>query len=509
MTRRALLAVALVLTAGAAPPIRRVEPVRPKLVLGIVIDQFRYDYLTRFRGDYTGGLHRLLANGAVFTNARYQHMPTVTAVGHSIFMTGAMPSVSGIVGNEWFDRAAGRTVTSVSDPETRLLGGERDGPGCSPRRLMVSTVGDELKRADRRARVIGISIKDRSAILPAGHMADGAYWFDTGSGNFVSSTFYFTALPDWMKRFNAERPADSYRGAQWLSKRLPAEPGPKLYGALEAGPWGNELLERLAERAIDAEQLGQRGVTDLLTVSFSSNDYVGHEAGPDSPEVRDMAVRVDRSLGKLFEYVERRVGMANVLVVLTADHGVAPMPEVLAQQRMPGGRVTDIPWQAGLVKRYGAGEWVVSRAGGTPYLNRALIRERKLDEGQVERTEAEDLAALPHVLRVYTRHDLETGRVPDDPLGRAAINGFCPNRSGDVVVIAEPYWMAAPRGTTHGSPYGYDTHVPVMFLGPGIRAGRYDVNIAPNDIAPTLATMLEIETPSGSRGRVLTEMRSR
>ncbi len=222
-----------------------------------------------------------------------------------------------------------------------------------------------------------------------------------------------------------------------------------------------------------------------------------------------MAVRVDRSLGKLFEYLERRLGMANVLVVLTADHGVAPMPEVLAQQKMPGGRVADIPWQAGLVKRYGAGEWIVSRAGGMPYLNRNLIRDRKLDEREVERTEAEDLAALPHILRVYTRHDLEAGRVPDDPLGRAAMNGFCPSRSGDVVVIGEPYWMATPRGTTHGTPYGYDTHVPVMFLGPGIRAGRYDANIAPNDIAPTLATMLEVETPSGAWGRVLTEMRSR
>jgi len=256
-------------------------PKKPKLVVAIVIDQFRYDYLTRYRSDYHGGFDLLLSKGAVFTNARYQQFPTVTAVGHSIFLSGAMPSLSGIVANAWYDREAGIEVTSVSDPQTSLVGG-LPGVGSSPRRMLVDTVGDELKIADNnQSRVIGISLKDRAAILPAGHMANAAYWFDSKSGNFVSSTYYFDEAPAWVKEANAARPADHYARQAWLGHEMP-QPG-QLYSAIEATPYGNEIVEAFAERALAAEQLGQRGVTDLLAVSFSSNDYVGHAYGPDSP----------------------------------------------------------------------------------------------------------------------------------------------------------------------------------------------------------------------------------
>ena len=278
----------------------------PKLVVAIVIDQFRYDYLTRFRADYTGGLKRMLDQGADFTNAHHEHIPTVTAIGHSTFLSGATPAMSGIIGNEWWDRTLRKRVTSVSDDSTELLGGS--GPGSSPNRLLQSTLGDELKMSGKGGKVIGISIKDRAAILPSGHMADGAYWFDGRTGNFVSSTFYFAELPAWVQQFNQSRPADKYAGHDWMGHKLPAAADEKLYDALEATPYGNELIEQFALRALAAEKLGESGKIDLLTVSYSANDYVGHRDGPDSPEVRDMAIRVDKLIGELMRAADAQAG---------------------------------------------------------------------------------------------------------------------------------------------------------------------------------------------------------
>jgi predicted AlkP superfamily pyrophosphatase or phosphodiesterase len=520
MTRRlfAVIATCTLLTGAAPRP--AAEPKKPKLVLAIAIDQFRYDYLTRFRADYSGGLDRLLRRGAVFTNARYRHYPTVTAIGHSVFMSGATPSLSGIVGNEWFDRETGKQVTSVSDPSTALLGGKA-AAGSSPRRLLVSTLGDELKMASRgKSRVIGISLKDRAAILPSGHISDGAYWFDGETGNFVSSTFYFPNLPQWVKDFNRARFPDRYLNAEWkplvaspdyppFSKKMAGAPGSAFYNSLEASPYSNELLEAFAERAIEAERIGRHGAADLLTISFSANDYVGHLVGPDAPEVRDMAIRVDRVIGKLLEFVDQQVGLENTLVVLTGDHGVAPLPEVLTEEKMPGGRASGKAVfdaiETALAGRFGDGNWVLAGSPG-PYLNHQLVQDKKLNEAEVERVAAEAVARLPHVFRVYTREDLLHGRVIDDAITRDVVNGFYPARASDLFVILDPYWIEAAHGATHGSPFMYDTHVPVIFTGPNVKAGRYDLTIAPDDIAPTLATMLDVETPSGATGRVLAEM---
>jgi predicted AlkP superfamily pyrophosphatase or phosphodiesterase len=484
-------------------------PKKPKLVLAIVVDQFRYDYLTRFRSEYNGGLARLLTRGAVFTNARYIHVPAVTAVGHSTFLTGATPSISGIVANDWYDRDEGAHVTSVSDAKTQLLGGS--GAGSSPNRLLVSTIGDELKMAGGgKPRVIGVSLKDRAAILPSGHMADGAFWFDVKSGNFVSSTFYYQDLPAWAKEFNAPRPADKYRGKTWLGHKMPDEDA-KLFTALEATPFGNELIESFAERALAAEKLGTREDTDVLTVSFSSNDYVGHKYGPDSPEVHETALATDRLLDKLFLAVERQVGADNYLVVFTADHGVSPMTEVNAARRMPGGRIDPAAIktavQAALVKKYGAGDWVAGNWDLAVYLNQGLIAQMKLDLAEVEREAAQAIQAMPHVSRVYTLQQMTQGGTLNDMVSQKVANGFHLRRGPDVELVPDPYWMViSNKDTGHASPYSYDTHVPVIFMGAGIRAGQYSGAIAVNDIAPTLATMLEIETPSGSVGRVLTEI---
>jgi len=498
---------------------------RPKLVVAIVVDQFRYDYLTRFRNDYKGGLDRMLRQGAVFTNARYEQAPTVTAVGHSIVMTGAMPAVSGIVGNTWIDRKTGKQVTSVCDSNFHVVGAETPEPGprcedsdpASPNRLLVSTVGDELRNRDERSKVFGISLKARSAILPSGHRANGAFWFDDKSGAFVSSDFYFAELPEWVREFNHQKLADEYLSRKWPgfdSWDFHADAGSlRPYEKIPASPWGNELLEKLAERAIDAEKLGQREATDLLTLSFSSNDYVGHQTGPDAPEVRDMCMRTDQLLAKLFDLVERKVGLDNSLFVLSADHGVAPVPETQRQRKMPGDYVyvdlEDIVRSA-FAKQFGDGEYIAGTVDNTIYLDHKAMEEKKIDPSMAYRAAAEALLAVPqaHVARVFTRDQLEHG-IAGDAVSRALINGFYPPRSGDIIVLFEPYYMPfskLPTRTTHFTPYNYDTHVPVIFFGAGVKPGWRSNNVQVNDIAPTLAALMDVELPSGAFGRVLTEM---
>jgi Type I phosphodiesterase / nucleotide pyrophosphatase len=519
--------VALALTAGlvtswaapiAAAPAAVAEP--PRLVLLVAVDQMRYDYLPRFATGFTAGIHRLVTEGAVFTNANLGHYPSVTAVGHSTMLTGALPSLSGIVGNDWYDRRLKKQVTSVDDPSTKLLGGA-PGAGSSPWRLRVSTVGDELKMAHPASRVVGMAFKDRSAILMAGRMADAAVWWDSSTGNFVSSTWYRSELPGWVAAFNAGRPADAWLGKEWrgvgegaergpVLATLPAKPGPEYYGALYDSAFGNELLVSLAIEALDAEKLGARGATDVLALSFSCNDAVGHDKGPHSAEIRDITVRTDLALGRLLDAIDQRVGLARTVVVLTADHGVAPVPEQMAKWKMPGGRFPrpdlEAAVGAALEKAYGPGQWVEGRAGSAIYLDRALVAERGLDLAAVERVTAEGAESVPSVWRTYTRAQLLEGRVPPDPWSRRVLLSFDRERSGDVDILLDPYWMAATTGTTHGTAFSYDTHIPLVLMGPGIRPGRYDRPVLLNDLAPTLATLLGVETPSGAYGQPLADI---
>jgi Type I phosphodiesterase / nucleotide pyrophosphatase len=507
-----VLAFVLHSACGRAVPVASesaASPERPRLVLLIAVDQLRHDYLTRFRESFTGGFRQLLARGADFTNAHLEHYPSVTAVGHATMLSGAPPSMSGIIGNDWYDREEKKSVTSVSDASVTALGGVSP---ASPHRLLVSTLGDELKMAGRGSRVIGLSLKDRSAILPVGRMADGAFWYDSHSGAFGSSTWYGPDLPSWVKEFNARRTADGYAGKTWVGGTLPGI-GPKLYDAVYGSPFGNELLADLAEAALRAESLGTHEGTDLLSVSFSSNDSVGHDKGPDSPEVAEMVTRTDVVLARFLAAVDQKVGLSRTLVILTADHGVAPLPEVMSRRRMPGGRLPrrDLvePVDAALAAAYGSGSWIEGRAGSSLYLNLALIKDRRLDAHLVEETAARAAERIPHVYRAFTREQLFRGDVPRNPWTSRLLAGFHPERSGDVEILLEPYWIGQESGTSHGTPYSYDTHIPLVFMGPGVRLGRYDAAVAMNDIAPTLATMLDVETPSGSSGRVLTEMLGR
>jgi arylsulfatase A-like enzyme len=492
-----------------------------KLVLLVAVDQFRYDYLTRFRAEYAGGFSKLLVRGATFTQAYLDHYPTVTAVGHSTMLSGAIPAVSGIIGNDWYDRTAGATVTSVSDPDTQLVGAT--GQGSSPRRLLVSTLGDEMKNAvahlpaEATPKVFGLSLKDRSAILPVGHRADAAYWFDTRTGAFITSTYYRAEPHSWAAQFNQAAPTDKFAARKWqfldaasgTGHPMPDTPGAQLYSAVYGSPFGNELLKDFAVAALEGERLGQRSATDLLSVSFSSNDAVGHTYGPDSPEVRDIAVRTDRVVGELLARVDALVGLDRTLVAFTTDHGVAPMPEVQQQRKLPGGRMKSEelfgPIAAALTSKYGEGKWILATAGTAPYLNHSLIAEKGLDPSEVRRVAAAAASVVPHVARVYTREQLLSGEVSADSIGRRVVRGYNLQRSGDLEIVLDPYWLRASSGTTHGTPYSYDAHIPLVLMGPGVKPGAYSVTVALNDLAPTLATLLGIENPSGSSGRVLVE----
>ena len=541
------------------------EPKRPKLVLLIVVDQFRYDYLERF-GDLfvANGFKRLLRDGASWTQSNYDHMPTYTAPGHGTMMSGAYPAESGIIGNEWLDRASGKRITSVSDETVKLLGGGPNEAASSPSRLMASTVGDELRLATNdRAKVIGISVKDRSAILPAGRHANAAYWFSTTTGNMVSSTYYFNQLPAWVNTFNATRPADKYFGAKW-ERLLPESEyvrraGPdsppyevvtstadtnafphtitggstsvntNFYWALDYSPFTNEMLDSFAQQAIVNEQLGRDDDTDVLTVSFSANDYVGHRYGPYSQEAMDAALRVDREIAKLLDFVEARVGLSNTLVAFTADHGVSPIPEHAAAMGLPGGRIkaADLFAKIGaaLTARYNPQgkspdpsadyllrfkeantmrEWLIN---SNLYFNYEALRRDGVNVDEFSQVVCAAALTVPGIARCFTRTQLMRGATSiSDPIERRAQHGFYPARSGDAVLVPEPFkYLADTLTATHGSPYSYDTHVPTIIMGPGVNAGRYLEAATPADIAPTLSALLRITPPSNSTGRVLVE----
>ncbi|HEY6218312.1 MAG TPA: alkaline phosphatase family protein [Pyrinomonadaceae bacterium] len=555
-----LLLIVSLLLGSVAPAQRRTqppEPKRPRLVLLIVVDQFRYDYLERF-GDLfvPNGIKRLMRDGASWTQSNYDHMPTYTAPGHGTMMTGAYPAESGIIGNEWLDRASGKRITSVTDESVKVLGGGPTEIGSSPSRLMASTVGDEMRLATNdRAKVIGISVKDRSAILPAGRHANAAYWFSTSTGNMESSTYYFKQLPAWVNIFNSARPADKYFGARW-ERLLPekeylrragpdsppweavtargdtnafphvitggaAGPGTDFYWALDASPFTNEVLLSFTEQAITNEQLGQDDDTDVLTVSFSANDYVGHRYGPYSQELMDSVLRVDQDIAKLLDFVDAHVGLANTLIAFTADHGVAPIPEHAAALGLGGARIqaNDLFTTIGkaLSVRYPHDDYLLRfKEGNTTrewlinsnlYFNYDALRRDNVNVDEFSQAVCAAALTVPGIARCFTRIQLMRGAISiTDPIERRALHGFYPARSGDAVLVTDPFkYLADTITATHGTPYSYDTHVPMIIMGPGINAGRYLEAASPTDIAPTLAALLRITPPSNSVGRVLME----
>jgi predicted AlkP superfamily pyrophosphatase or phosphodiesterase len=520
----------------------------PKLVLMIVVDQFRYDFLERF-GDLfgAGGFRRLMNEGAFFTNANYDYVPTFTAPGHAAIFTGSVPAQNGIVGNVWYDRQAGKVRVMVSDTAAHMVtekGVAEEAGAPSPRVLLGTTIGDQIRMANNfRSKVIAISQKDRSAVLPGGQRPNGAYWFNSQTGAFVTSDYYLKELPAWVKAFNASHRPDKYFGMKWeraladgaysrsqadnlaiqtspLGKKFPytvtggeEKAGAKFYGAFELTPFALEHLADLARAAIEAESLGADSYTDLLAVSFSSPDLAGHAYGPDSQEVQDIYVRLDRVIADLLSYIDRRIGLANTVVTVTGDHGVAPVPEYMQSHGIDAGRlspnlVVDAANKA-LAARFGGDKWVVAFVNDQFYLDRKMIADRKADPAEAERIAGEAALTVPGVVTYFTRTQIVEGRMPPTALARRVGNGFNRLRSGDVCLVTKPFSFfiegSIQIATTHGSPYNYDTHVPVILFGAGVNAGRYNVECTPSDIAPTLAALLAIEQPSNRVGRVLVE----
>lgn len=532
----------------------RAKPARPRLVLFIAVDQFRYDYIERF-GDLfaENGIRRLLREGASWSDANYDHVPTETAPGHATMLTGAWPSETGIIANDWYDRAEGKRVNNVGDDSVRSLGGGEKEVASSPRNLLCSTLGDELKLAtNNRSRVVGVSLKNRAAILPSGRMADAAYWLSSQTGAFVSSTYYFERLPGWVESFNSQKPSDKFFGAKW-ERLLPAaeyerragpddapwergdgklshtfphvmtggleKPGPEFYDALGYSPYTNDVLIDFAEQAMTNEHLGEDADTDVLTVSFSANDIVGHRYGPYSQEVMDVTLRVDRQIARLLDFVDKRVGLRNTVVAFTADHGVAPSPLHAASLRLPGSyvKVADVltAVRNRLRVRFSKSserdtttDYVQIYSNGQIYFNRTALERDGVQIEEAERVAGEAALTISGVARYFTRTQLLNNSVSQgDAVARRVLHGYNARRSGDVVLISEPFRFLADyvAVATHGTPYSYDTHVPLIIMGGGVAHGLYRQPATPADIAPTLAALLAVQKPSSATGRVLSE----
>ena len=528
----ALLTVSLVLLVSPALKPRAEYPRRPKLVLVLVIDQFRFDYLVRFRPQFVeGGFNLLLNGGANFVDCRYDYATTETGPGHASLFTGAYGNVHGIIENEWYDRSLHRDMYCVADPDTKLVGAgeaKASGGGMSPRNLVGSTLGDELRAADNfQSKVIAISLKDRAAILPGGHTANAAYWYDGMTGHFITSTYYLPSLPSWVAQFNDQEPTKPYCGKSWQA--LPETPGadgmtlraalpsggpcpdPKFISWMLGTPFMNEVELNFAREAIKAEHLGQGQATDLLAVSLSINDYIGHAFGPYSPQVADTTLRTDRYLASFFEDINKTIGLDNVWVVLSADHGVAPNPRFVVDHKLGTGIIRRGPVTAAveqaLTDAFGQDHWVESARAEYIYLNLAALKSHHLERDKAEAVAAEAALAVPGIEAAFTRTQFLTGALPNSPLGRQATHSFNPQRSGDVFLVLSPYSVATNSeiSTTHGTPWSYDSQVPLIFWGSAFKPGVYATLCQPVDLAATLAAVLGLTQPSGSQGRPLVE----
>jgi predicted AlkP superfamily pyrophosphatase or phosphodiesterase len=555
-----LLATGLLLApgwiaAGVAEP--------PRLILQITVDALRGDLPGRYAHLYGGGGFRyLMEQGVHYTNAHYQHANTETIVGHVSLATGTVPAAHGMVGNVWFDREDGRLVYNIEDPDHHLLtaGADVDSnteidptqkaakvDGRSPATILSSTFSDELAvHYNGKAKIFGVSVKDRGAVSLAGH-AGKAFWFSKASGEFVTSSYYYDEYPEWVKTWNAAKPALAYAGKSWelmrdQSKYLFGDsddrdyetdfPGfgrtfPHPYGAaddkyfttrLTLSPAGDELTLAFAKALIEAEDLGQDEVPDYLAVSFSSTDYVGHVFGASSLESEDNLARLDRTLAELFAYVDEKVGLENTLIVLSADHGQPEVPGRLHELGIEHARHFDTdaldkaPAIAALKAQFGIGEELIE-AYNQPYLylNRDLIREKGLDQTEVEKAVAGELVKFDGVAAAVSSTALRTASLPDTLLMRAILRNFHPKRSGDIYIVFEPNvfitdFDGLTVASTHGSPWRYDTFVPVMFAGAGLKPATVSRPITPYDVAPTLANYLGVKPPSGAIGAPLTEI---
>jgi len=515
--------------------------VQPKLVIGIVVDQMRYDYLYRFSDKYSkGGFKRLLKDGFLCKNAQYNYVPTYTGPGHASIYTGTTPAIHGIAANEWFDKKTKKEIYCTEDKKVTPVGCSCDAGLMSPRNLEATTIGDEIKIAtNNKAKVIGISLKDRSSILPAGHAADAAYWFDGSTGNFITSTFYRNDLPKWLQDFNDKKQTAKYLQNGWNAllpiqnytesladdnefekspnKKdkpiFPYEYSKQLeknnFDIIRSTPFGNTLTKDLAIATIEGERMGIDNICDMLCVSFSSTDYVGHSFGPKSIELEDTYIRLDKDLEAFFMYLDTKIGKGNYTLFLTADHGASENATYLQSEKINAGYVSGKEiakkLKQELFKRY-SDSLVMKYVNQQVYLNDSILTAKKLDKFLVEKFCVRTLLSINEVSDALCGEQLIL-QTENDMLFKSLVQrGFNNKRSGDVMVMYKPGYMDYDKtGTTHGTSFSYDTHVPILFYGNGITKGNSLRPIFITDIASTICQLLNIPYTNGNIGNPIYE----
>ena len=497
---------------------------RPKLVVIVIIDQFRGDYLERYRDQFVeGGFRLLLDKGAYFTDCNYDYANTRTAPGHATLLSGAYTNGHGILSNEWWDPQKKRMISSVEDDTTHLVGLPGDAKGASPHNLLSSTLGDELKLATGgRSRVFAMALKDRAAVLPGGHAADAAYWIDQKSGTWVTSTYYRNELPRWAADFNASHRTAKYWDREWrdangATLRSTAHRKAKdgsdagFYEVVGSTPFANDYEFEFAKELVLYEQLGLSATTDLLSVSLSANDILGHAVGPDATEMAAMALALDHQLAEFFNFLGHQVGLANVWIALSADHGVAPLPTAASKLRVPAAYL-DIPALEGQINKSLAARFSPSKSTDfiksfdypVAFLNDEAFSALKVKEEDAERAAGEAMKQVG-LRGYYTRAQLAQGAAPDTELGHRYLNSYSPQAGWYVLGVPVPFMIGGSRGTDHGAPYTYDTHVPLAFYGLPFQPGTYRTHAEPVDMVATLTSLLGINATTHSAGRVLTE----
>lgn len=511
---------------------------RPKLVVGIVVDQMRYDFLYRYFDKYgSGGFKRMLRDGFSFANCQYSYFPTKTAAGHASIYTGTTPSLHGIVGNDWFEPRLEKEVYCVQDDSVRCLGGSETSGRKSPRNMKTYSVADQIKLASNfRSKCFGVSLKDRSAILPAGHAADGAFWFDPVTGNFISSTYYKKLsgrLPEWLNAFNQKGLAAIYRQQMWntllpleqyvessgddsefeesiLKQQKPIFPYDLAsaegngFDIVKGTPFGNTLTAEMAKALIEGEKLGMRNTTDFIAISFSSTDEVGHDYGPFAIETEDTYLRLDKDLEDLFQYLDNQVGKGNYLTFLTADHGIIEVPSFLKANQLPAGNFLKKSFLAQLksfsIQTFDSAQVIRYYINEQIYLDHRIINARKLDRIEVVKKVLEFIEQQPFVFRAFAYSGQRP--FPEVPMISKYEAGYFKDRSGDIQIILSPGILEreSKKGTSHSAPFSYDAHVPCLWMGWKIAHGENVTAINIQDIAPTLSGLLHIMEPNGSTG---------
>lgn len=509
---------------------------RPKLVVGIVIDQMRWDYLYRYQKRYTDdGFKRLLNEGFSCENTVIPYVPSVTAIGHTCIYTGSVPSIHGIAGNNFVKN--GEKVYCTDDDTVKPVGSNSEAGLMSPRNLWVTTIGDEMKIASNgRAKVVGVALKDRASILPAGHNPDGAFWFDDKSGNFITSTYYMNQLPKWVEAFNSKKLPEHYLSEKWntlypkdtytestsdeneyengikkgvkatLPLNLPVLYKKYGYNIIRNTPFGNSLTFDMAKAAIDGEQLGADDETDLLAVSCSSTDYIGHQVGTHAVETEDTYLRLDKEIADFLSYLDAKVGKGNYLVFLSADHGAMNNVRFLQDRRIPAGN-----WDDGVAAKKlneviakefpNTGDLVKTVMNYQVFFNREVIKNQHLDFAKIKQTVVDFLKEDSCVLYACDMEKTMTESIPEEVKYRI-VNGYNRERSGDVQIVLKPnFYTHGMKGTDHGAWNLYDTHIPLVFMGWGIKHGATTKRTFMTDIAPTIGALIHVQAPNGCVGQ--------